>query len=206
MNEEVENGLRRRIPSYSRSSSWRIKAVEPSTMQLKFRKNLTLPIFTGTKILDEDGNPLELYVVDLSSNQESTVSCALKLQIVVLDGDFPSADSNIWTSDEFEKNIVKERRGKRPLLAGDVSVTMRDGVILVDNIELTDNSSWIRSRKFRIAARVVHGVTPGLVIREAMTEAFVVKDHRGECMSFFILLNYYLNILIGCSYTLKIII
>ncbi|PWA94254.1 Calmodulin binding protein-like protein [Artemisia annua] len=180
VNEEVENGLRRSIPSYSRSSSWRIKAVEPSTMQLKFRKNLTLPIFTGTKILDEDGNPLELYIVDLSHNQESTVSCALKLQIVVLDGDFPSADSNKWTSDEFEKNIVKERRGKRPLLAGDVSVTMRDGVSLVENIELTDNSSWIRSRKFRIAARVVHGATPGLVIREAMTEAFVVKDHRGE--------------------------
>ncbi|XP_024963961.1 protein SAR DEFICIENT 1 [Cynara cardunculus var. scolymus] len=180
VNEEVDNGLRRRIPSYARSNSLLIKALGPSTMQLKFRKLLTLPIFTGTKIVDEDGNPLEIYLVDINNNQESIISCAIKLQIVVVDGDFPSANSNIWTSDEFEKNIVKERRGKRPLLAGDVSVTMRDGVVTVGDIELTDNSSWIRSRKFRIGARVVQGETPGIVIREAMTDAFVVKDHRGE--------------------------
>ncbi|KAL8249129.1 hypothetical protein R6Q59_005997 [Mikania micrantha] len=179
VNEEVENGLKRTL-SYANSSALRLKALEPSTMQLKFRKNLTLPIFTGTKILDEDGNPLELYLADICNNQELTISCALKLQIVVLDGDFPSADSNMWTSDEFEKNIVKERRGKRPLLAGEVSVTMKDGVVTLGDIELTDNSSWIRSRKFRIAARVVQGSSSELVIREAMTEAFVVKDHRGE--------------------------
>ncbi|CAH1419933.1 unnamed protein product [Lactuca virosa] len=181
VNEEVENGLRRRIPSYSRSNSLRINALVPSsTMQLKFRKHLTLPIFTGTKILDEDGNPLEIYLVDTNNDLESSFSSALKLQILVVDGDFPSSNSIIWTSDDFEKNIVKERRGKRPLLAGDVSVTMRDGVVSIGDIELTDNSSWIRSRKFRIAARVVQGATPEVVIREAMTEAFVVKDHRGE--------------------------
>ncbi|KAI3818879.1 hypothetical protein L1987_12700 [Smallanthus sonchifolius] len=180
VSEEVENGLRRRTLSYSNSNALRLKAPEPSTMQLKFRKHLTLPIFTGTKILDKDGNPLEIYLVDIRNNQELTIACALKLQIVVLDGDFPSGDSNLWTSDEFEKNIVKERRGKRPLLAGDVSVTMKDGVVSLGDIELTDNSSWIRSRKFRIAARVVQGSSPDIVIREAITEAFVVKDHRGE--------------------------
>ncbi|XP_071691275.1 protein SAR DEFICIENT 1-like [Rutidosis leptorrhynchoides] len=183
VHQEVENGLRRRLllPSYyATSNSMCMKELEPSTMQLKFRKNPTLPVFTGTKILDEDGNPLEIYLFDVIKNQECTIPCALKLQIVVVDGDFPLADNKIWTGDEFEKNIVKERRGKRPLLAGDLSVTMRDGVVFIGDIELTDNSSWIRSRKFRIAARVVQGATPGLVVREAMTEAFVVKDHRGE--------------------------
>ncbi|KAK9065259.1 hypothetical protein SSX86_016642 [Deinandra increscens subsp. villosa] len=180
VNEEVENGLRRSM-SYANPNALRLKAPEPSTTQLKFRKNLTLPIFTGTKIVDEDGNPLEIYLADLRTGQELTTACALKLQIVVLDGDFPCAGSNMWTSDDFEKNIVKERRGKRPLLAGEVSVTMKDGVVSLGDIELTDNSSWIRSRKFRIAARVVRGSSSReLVIREAMTEAFVVKDHRGE--------------------------
>ncbi|KAI7741869.1 hypothetical protein M8C21_027948 [Ambrosia artemisiifolia] len=178
--EEVEIGLRRTL-SFSNSNALRFKSLEPSTMQLKFRKRLTLPIFTGTKILDEDGNPLEIYLVDIRNNQESTFSGTIKLQIVVLDGDFPSADNNnIWTSDDFDKNIVKERRGKRPLLAGEVSVTMKDGVVFLGDIELTDNSSWIRSRKFRIAARVVQASSHELVVREAMTEAFVVKDHRGE--------------------------
>ncbi|KAJ0448326.1 putative CALMODULIN-BINDING PROTEIN60 [Helianthus annuus] len=148
VNEEVENALRRTL-SCSNSNAMRFKSLEPSTMQLKFRKHLTLPIFTGTKILDEDGNPLEIYLSDINNNQQSTFA-------------------------------VKERRGKRPLLAGDVSVTMKDGVVFLGDIELTDNSSWIRSRKFRIAARVVQGPSHELVIREAMTEAFVVKDHRGE--------------------------
>ncbi|XP_076934042.1 protein SAR DEFICIENT 1-like [Bidens hawaiensis] len=179
VHEEVENGLRRTL-SYANSNALRYKSLEPSTMQLKFRKHLTLPIFTGTKILDEEGNPLEIYLADINNGQESIIVGTLKLQIVVLDGDFPSADGNIWTSDEFEKNIVKERRGKRPLLAGDVSVTMKDGVVTLGDIELTDNSSWIRCRKFRIAARVVQGSSHEVVIREAMTEAFVVKDHRGE--------------------------
>ncbi|KAJ0814096.1 putative CALMODULIN-BINDING PROTEIN60 [Helianthus annuus] len=179
VNEEVENALRRTL-SCSNSNAMRFKSLEPSTMQLKFRKHLTLPIFTGTKILDEDGNPLEIYLSDINNNQQSTFAGTMKLQIVVLDGDFPSVGGNIWTSDDFEKHIVKERRGKRPLLAGDVSVTMKDGVVFLGDIELTDNSSWIRSRKFRIAARVVQGPSHELVIREAMTEAFVVKDHRGE--------------------------
>ncbi|KAF2298680.1 hypothetical protein GH714_024810 [Hevea brasiliensis] len=59
-------------------------------------------------------------------------------------------------------------------------VTLRDGIAPLGEIEFTDNSSWIRSRKFRLAARVVSGSSPGVRIREAMTEAFVVKDHRGE--------------------------
>ncbi|KAM0049882.1 putative CALMODULIN-BINDING PROTEIN60 [Helianthus debilis subsp. tardiflorus] len=151
VNEEVENALRRTL-SCTNSNAMRFKSLEPSTMELKFRKHLTLPIFTGTKILDEDGNPLEIYLSDINNNQHSTFAGTMKLQIVVLDGDFPCVEGNIWTSDEFEKHIVKERRGKRPLLAGD----------------------------FRIAARVVQGPSHELVIREAMTEAFVVKDHRGE--------------------------
>ncbi|KAF2298673.1 hypothetical protein GH714_024702 [Hevea brasiliensis] len=59
-------------------------------------------------------------------------------------------------------------------------VTLRDGIAPLGEIEFTDNSSWIRSRKFRLAARVVSGSSPDVRIREAMTEAFVVKDHRGE--------------------------
>ena len=106
----------------------------------------------------------------------------LKIEVVVLDGDFPSNGSSNWTSEEFDSNIVKERTGKRPLLAGDcLTVTLRDGFAPIGEIEFTDNSSWIRSRKFRLGARVAPGSYQGVKIREAITEAFVVKDHRGEC-------------------------
>lgn len=183
VNEEVELGLRRGARSFSRSSSLRIQGIEPSSLQLKFAKKLSLPVFTGSRILDIDGNPLELILVDTQGNQmiSSTISDhPIKIEIVVLDGDFPSGDGDVWTSREFEKNIVRERKGKRPLLTGDVNVTMRDGFAAIGDLEFTDNSSWIRSRKFRVAAKVIEGTTQRVKIREAMTEALVVKDHRGE--------------------------
>ncbi|KAG5229888.1 protein SAR DEFICIENT [Salix suchowensis] len=186
VNEEVESSLRRSTSSLTRSSSLRIQALESSSsssLQLMFSKNLSLPIFTGSKIVDLDGSPLQILLVDTSGEQmvSTRLPHPVRIEVVVLDGDFPANDNSRWTSEEFDSNIVKERAGKRPLLAGDFStVTLRDGFAPIGEIEFTDNSSWIRSRKFRLGARVAPGSNQGVKIREAMTEAFVVKDHRGE--------------------------
>ncbi|KAJ6883204.1 hypothetical protein NC652_030433 [Populus alba x Populus x berolinensis] len=48
------------------------------------------------------------------------------------------------------------------------------------DIVFTDNSSWQRSRKFRLGARPVQKVSDEMRIWEGRSEAFVVKDHRGE--------------------------
>ncbi|VVA95197.1 unnamed protein product [Arabis nemorensis] len=185
VSEEVEHGISKRLRSISRSSSFGIEAPDNTTPKLKlmFGKDLMTPIFTGTKIIDVHNNPLEIILVDASSNDHSMAPVNLdrpiKLDIVALHGDFPSGEK--WSSDEFERNIVKERDGKRPLLAGEITVTVRNGVGTIGNIEFTDNSSWIRSRKFRIGVKVAKGSSgQGVAVCEAMTEAFVVKDHRGE--------------------------
>ncbi|XWS50751.1 hypothetical protein CRYUN_Cryun12cG0114200 [Craigia yunnanensis] len=182
VNEEVERSLRHRLRSFSRSPSLRIQAPEPSTLQLIFPKGLSLPIFTGSKIMDEESNQLQVHLVDTRGDRMVPVIIPnpIKVDIVVLDGDFLSGDYNNWTSEEFDRNIVRERTGKRPLLTGELAVTVRDGVASIGEIEFTDNSSWIRSRKFRIGAKVAKGSFQGVRIREAMTQAFVVKDHRGE--------------------------
>uniref|UniRef100_A0A5B7BZI9 Uncharacterized protein n=1 Tax=Davidia involucrata TaxID=16924 RepID=A0A5B7BZI9_DAVIN len=182
VNEEMEHGLRRGAQSLTRSPSLRIQALEPSSLKLIFSKTLSLPVFTGSKIGDSDNNPLQIILVDTTGDQKVPISLSypIKVEIVVLDGDFPPGDGDTWTNREFDNNIVRERTGKRPLLTGDLFVTMRDGIAPVGDIEFTDNSSWIRSRKFRIGARVVQGSSKGVRIREAMTESFVVKDHRGE--------------------------
>ncbi|XVE64034.1 hypothetical protein DITRI_Ditri07aG0069000 [Diplodiscus trichospermus] len=183
VNEEVERSLRHRLPSFIRSPSLRIEAPEPSNLQLVFPKGLSLPIFTGSKIMDEESNQLQVFLVDTRGDAQMVpvlLPNPIKVDIVVLDGNFPSAGGNNWTNEEFDRNIVRERTGKRPLLAGEVAVTVRDGVASIGDIELTDNSSWIRSRKFRIGAKVAQGSFQGFRIREAMTQAFVVKDHRGE--------------------------
>ncbi|TKY60945.1 SAR DEFICIENT 1 protein [Spatholobus suberectus] len=186
VNEEVERAMRHCVPrSITRSPSLRIQALEqPSSYALMFNKKLTLPIFTGSRIVDIDGNPIHVVLVDKSGGQmvPTSVSHPIKLEIVVLDGDFPPASDNneSWTSEEFNNHIVKERTGKRPLLTGELNLTMRDGIAPIEDIEFTDNSSWIRSRKFRVAVRVAPGNNQTVRIREGMTEPFVVKDHRGE--------------------------
>ena len=77
--------------------------------------------------------------------------------------------------------MVREREGKGPLLTGDLQITLRNGVGTLGDFVFTDNSSWIRSRKFRLGLKPFHEFSH---IREAKTEAFAVKDHRGECKSF----------------------
>ncbi|KAJ8536034.1 hypothetical protein K7X08_034435 [Anisodus acutangulus] len=186
IHEEVESGLRRySCRSITRSPSLRIKALEPSNVRLIFNKKLTLPIFTGNKIVACDGQNLQILLVDTSGEGmvPTTLPYPIKLEIVVLNGDFPSGQNETnWSHDEFNKNIVKERNGKRPLLAGELNFTMRDGVVSVGEIEFTDNSSWIRNRRFRIGAKVVQIGNNQTTVRitEAITESFMVKDHRGE--------------------------
>jgi len=185
--------MRHCVPlSLTRSPSLRIQALEqPTSYELMFNKKLLPTIFTGSRILDAEGNPILVVLVDKSGGQTVRTSLPhpIKLEIVVLDGDFPSnSDGNeSWTSEEFNNRIVKERAGKRPLLTGELNLTMRDGIAPVEDIEFTDNSSWIRSRKFRVAVRVAPGTNQTIRIREGMTEPFIVKDHRGECKCFLFL-------------------
>lgn len=207
--EEVENGLKRCSQlSITRSPSLRIQAApEPSSLRLSFSKNLSLPIFTGSKIVDIENNPLQVLLVDTSVAGTDRMGLVnfphpIKIEIVVLDGDFPLGDCDAWTAEEYDSKIVKERTGKRPLLAGEVTITMKEGVATIaGDIEFTDNSSWIRSRKFRIGAKVSPGSNhQGARIYEAMTEAFVVKDHRGERK----FLNYRLFLAILLAQDMKI--
>lgn len=89
-----------------------------------------------------------------------------------LNGDFTEES---WTVEGFKRNILKQREGKRPLLTGDITVTLKEGVgVIAGDVAFTDNSSWTRSRKFRLGARLTGAV-------EARSEAFGCKDQRGEC-------------------------
>lgn len=155
---------------------------ERAAWKLAFRTPPQLPIFTGSKIEDEAGNPLEVILVDADTGSPAALpQAALRVEVVPVFGDFPPDGREDWSADEFQRNVVKEREGKRPLLTGDVSLTMRDGRATVGELQFTDNSSWVRCRKFRIAVRAVPStVCDGARIQEAMTEAFMVRDHRGE--------------------------
>ncbi|XVF31444.1 hypothetical protein REPUB_Repub16aG0146600 [Reevesia pubescens] len=180
--ESVESAILSSFHSSSRSSFNQIEASRGRRLQLRFVNKLPSIIFTGSKVEAVDCNPFRIILVDATSQtMVSTGSLSsIKVEIVVLNGDFDVDEREDWTENEFNASVLREREGKRPLVTGDLNVTLVGGVGTVDNVIFTDNSSWIRSRKFRLGARIVQRISGEGTIREARSEAFVVKDHRGE--------------------------
>ncbi|XP_074559562.1 calmodulin-binding protein 60 D-like isoform X2 [Curcuma longa] len=152
------------------------------SLRLEFKNKLSLPIFTGSRIEGENSSAISVALVDAFTGEVITIGpvSSLKVEMVVLHGDFEVGEDGNWTADEFKNYIVKERDGKRSLLTGDVFVDLKGGIGVVGELIFTDNSSWTRSRKFRLGARIADGHCNGIRIREAKTEPFMVKDHRGE--------------------------
>ncbi|XP_020220819.1 calmodulin-binding protein 60 D [Cajanus cajan] len=185
VSEEVECALAKLVPTAKlsgRSSPKSIEGPDDSSLQLQFRNRLSLPLFTGGKVEGEHGTGIHIVLVDTKTGHVVTsgpASCA-KLDLFVLEGDFNNEDDDNWNEEDFDSHVVKEREGKRPLLNGDLQVTLKEGVGTLGELTFTDNSSWIRSRKFRLGLKVSPGCYEGMRIREAKTEAFTVKDHRGE--------------------------
>ncbi|KAJ4957690.1 hypothetical protein NE237_024801 [Protea cynaroides] len=184
VSEEVERALAKLGPARlnGRSSPKRIEGPDGRNLQLQFRSGLSLPLFTGGKVEGEQGAAIHIVLVDANTGLVVTSGpeSSAKLDVVVLEGDFNNEDDDDWTEEDFESHVVKEREGKRPLLTGDLQVTLKEGVGTLGDLTFTDNSSWIRSRKFRLGVKVSSGYCEGIRIREAKTEAFTVKDHRGE--------------------------
>ncbi|XP_010259795.1 PREDICTED: calmodulin-binding protein 60 B-like [Nelumbo nucifera] len=184
VSEEVERALAKLGPARlnGRSSPKRIEGPDGRNLQLHFRSRLSLPLFTGGKVEGEQGAAVHVVLLDANTGHVVTTGSesSVKLDVVVLEGDFNNEDDDDWTQEDFESHVVKEREGKRPLLTGDLQVTLKEGVGTLGELTFTDNSSWIRSRKFRLGLKVASGFCEGIRIREAKTDAFTVKDHRGE--------------------------
>lgn len=184
VSEEVERALAKLGPAKvnARSSPKRIEGSDGRNLQLHFRSRLSLPLFTGGKVEGEHGTAIHIVLLDANTGRivTSGTESMVKLDVVVLEGDFNNEDDDEWTQEDFESHVVKEREGKRPLLTGDLQVTLKEGVGTLGELTFTDNSSWIRSRKFRLGLKVASGFSEGIRVREAKSDAFTVKDHRGE--------------------------
>ncbi|XP_074581752.1 calmodulin-binding protein 60 D-like isoform X2 [Curcuma longa] len=184
VSEEVERALARLGPAKigGRSSPKRIEGPDGRNLQLHLRTRLSLPLFTGGKVEGEQGAAIHVVLLDADSGHvvASGPESSAKLDVVVLEGDFNNEDDDPWTEEDFDSHVVKEREGKRPILTGDLVVSLKEGVGTLGELTFTDNSSWIRSRKFRLGLKIASGFCEGIRIREAKTEAFTVKDHRGE--------------------------
>lgn len=180
--EEVQHAFQPVLHPSPRPSFHQAGTSGVRRLQLRFVNKLPSKIFTANSVKDEDGTPIQIELFDTSSRTtvKSGPLSSIKIKIVVLNGDFCYDEEDDWTEQEFHANVLKEREGKRPLLLGDANVTLREGVGCIGEIIFTDNSSWMRSRKFRLGAIVAQKLPAEASIREARSESFMVKDHRGE--------------------------
>ncbi|KAK6153376.1 hypothetical protein DH2020_013015 [Rehmannia glutinosa] len=148
----------------------------------------SLECLLGPALKEKVAATMGIALVDVLTEQvvSSGLESSAKVEIVVLEGDFDGDEVDNWTLEEFSNNIVREREGKKPLLNGDVILTLTDGTGMVGGVTFTDNSSWTRSRKFRLGARLIDDIG-GIRIREAkrnpLLSGIIVGNILGTGMS-----------------------
>jgi hypothetical protein len=169
------------------------QAPEAKNLGVRFSKSNT-PVYNSEyfysedRVRNEDGSALQVELVDIKTGQlvEDGDASSASFKILVLQGDFESDNyGNSWppATSSLTKSIVNRREGKKELLAGgDLIVTLKGGKgNLSTELHFTDNSSWTRGRKVRLALQYLpRRGFDGLHIREAITEPFAVKDKRGK--------------------------
>lgn len=145
-------------------------------LKLRFINSPPPCIFTDSRIEAEDGSPIAIELVDADTN--TRVNWDTRLEIVALNADITEES---LTTEDFNRSILQSRERRRPLLVGDLTVTLKDGFgVIGSDIVFTDNSSWLKNKKFRLGAKAMEE-GGGFVL--AITEAFMCKDHRGSCES-----------------------
>nr|GEV25204.1 calmodulin-binding protein 60 B-like [Tanacetum cinerariifolium] len=177
--DEVQRVLERFFGNLPRCPSDALDSGSATSLQLRFQTQMRRTYFTGNRIESEHNSAIRLVLFDVNSNRivSNGPLSSLRIVIVPLDGDFSADDHEDWSQTDFDTKVIFARDGKRPLLTGDLVLTLKEGVADLGDLVFTDNSSWRRSRKFRIGAKVQNSEVR---IREARSEAFVVKDQRGE--------------------------
>ncbi|PKA56590.1 hypothetical protein AXF42_Ash015363 [Apostasia shenzhenica] len=180
VSEEVERALAKLGSARlgGRSSPKRIEGSDERNLQLHFRTRLSLPLFTGGRVGGEEGGSIHVVLIDASTGHVITAGpeSSSKLDVVVLEGDFNNEDDDNWAEEEFESHVVKEREGKRSLLTGDLQLSLKEGVGTLGELTFTDNSSWIRSRKFRLGLKIASGSCDGIRVLYKKHYPPVLKD------------------------------
>ncbi|KAL1549760.1 calmodulin-binding protein 60 B-like [Salvia divinorum] len=167
--EEVCSAIDRSI--YSDAES------ERRSLRLRFESRLPTTLFTGNKI---GTSPVKISLYDPSCDKivASGPYSWMKVGVVVVKGDFNGEECS---AKEFDRKVVQSRQGKGPLLNGEATVALNNGVGYIDNLSFTDNSSWDRTGKFRLGLRLHSSSGSGEAsVREGVSNAFKVKDQRGE--------------------------
>lgn len=135
--------------------------------------------FTNNQIKAENDEPVIVAILDATTN---AIVCtgllsSAKLEFFLVDGDYDGSGQ--------QHQPLSPRHGKRPLMVGkDLNnLTLQNGVASLHSLSITDNSSWIKSNKFRLGVKIVRDdkiLAMFPIIPLAVSQPFRVMDHQGE--------------------------
>ncbi|KAJ0899360.1 putative CALMODULIN-BINDING PROTEIN60 [Helianthus annuus] len=153
---------------------------KPENYRLKFVSGVACPVFTGKKIKGEASGGSELIDVILVDSHNKIINdgplASKRVRIVLLPGCF----DDIWTSLQFENNIITDWKNKKNILQGDLSFNLEHGRGTVGKIWIKHDKNHLSKSKFRLGAMVDDG---SFEIKEAITNPFEAKDRRIELNS-----------------------
>ncbi|KAM0921732.1 hypothetical protein ACQ4PT_006673 [Festuca glaucescens] len=144
--------------------------------------NLKTPIYTEKKITSESNSAISIGIFDADNKmiREGPLS-KVKVEMLVLRGDFCSDGRESWTEEEFNSHVVQGRHGQGFVLGGDCSVWLNNGeASFGGTVRFKEGSSRTRSRKFVVAARVCSDGKAADRVREAVMKPVTVLDRRNE--------------------------
>lgn len=156
---------------------------EVGKFKLIFLNEIAPTIFTNNQVRDENGEPIRVAICDATTNETicTGILSSAQIELFVLDGEYGSGQEE--NESELNKYVLSPRDGKRPLMVGNhQKLALENGVGLVKDLCITDNSSWIKNKKFRIGVKIrdekILVQFPNVGV--AVSQPFRVMDHRGE--------------------------
>lgn len=156
--------------------------------QLIFLNGLK-PVYTMTKLESDDGTALKVAIVETLENNRMNIVrygplSSVRVEVVVLHGNFNAKNEESWSPEEFKKYIVSGREKSTQLLIGNLALKLHGGEAFLENATFTDNSSFTSTKMFRLGLRIVN--YSGERVLEGVTKPFRVKERRVEGMPFFL--------------------
>ncbi|KAH0459489.1 hypothetical protein IEQ34_012303 [Dendrobium chrysotoxum] len=141
--------------------------------RFRFKNELPGILFTDTNFI-ADNIKIEIVLVDASNNVISSGPMATaEIEIVVLNGDIHGDENGVWTEEEFKNYVLQPRKGKGPLLIGNLPTRLCDGIGNISDAKFTDNSSWTKLKTFRLGVRGM-----AKEVQQGISNAFRVKDRH----------------------------
>ncbi|KAG6590472.1 Calmodulin-binding protein 60 G, partial [Cucurbita argyrosperma subsp. sororia] len=150
--------------------------------KLVFSNQPASTMFTNNEIKAENGEAVRVEICDATTNAIISTGplSSAPIGLVLLDGDYDETNRSLI---EFNRNILSQRYEKRPLIVGsDIKLNLKSGVASIKSVSITDNSSWMKSKKFRFGAKIIDENILAMypTIEAAVSQPFRVMDHRGE--------------------------